>query len=225
MNYKKIWEYSKKFEEIEVRDVFYKIATRLISKSSDLDDRVDAILVVLLTWNRGFYRYRTFDTNHVEEFSNAMREFETIFDLLRRKNLDLDNINFESEIFQNLSSSFADDVPSYKEAILLTFDRFSEILGWTGASKAMHLINARLFMMWDDAIRKNYRCPCSPEGYIEFMKSSQDTAKEIITSYCKEFNCSRGEALESISSLADGKTLPKLIDEYNYVRFTKGLIL
>jgi len=225
MNYKKILQCSKKFEEMEVRDVFYKIATKLISKSSELDDRVDAILVVLLTWNRGFYRYRPFDTEHMEEFSNAMREFEKPFDLLKRKNLDLDNIDLEDKIFQNLNLSVADDIPSYKEVILVIFDRFSEILGSTGASKAMHLINGRLFMMWDNAIRKNCRCPPSPEGYIKFMKSSQDIAKEIVTSYCEEFNCSREEALENICALANGKTLPKLIDEYNYVRFTKGITL
>lgn len=222
MDYRKLLEYSKKFEEIEVRDVFYKIAARLISKSNSLDDKVDAILVILLTWNQAFYRYKPIDANHVETFSNVMREFERIFDLLKGKNLD--NINLGQEIFENRDSTIA-DLPSYKDVILLIFDGFLEVLGPTGASKAMHLINSKLFMMWDNAIRKHYSCSTTSEDYIKFMENMQRIAKEIVRSYCEEFNCSREEAIENICKIANGKTLPKLIDEYNYVRFTQRITL
>lgn len=63
--------------------------------------------------------------------------------------------------------------------------------------------------LWDDAIAKAYGCYSSgnPVGkYLAFMRIARDTVADL---------------QETVRSLLDGKTPLKVLDEYNYARFTK----
>lgn len=94
-------------------------------------------------------------------------------------------------------------------------------LGAVGASKIMHIILPELFPMWDGQMMYAYGCKNnSAENYIKFMKEMQGKAKELLKScnktkedLCKEFEFHR-----------ERRTLPKLIDEYNFVLTRKGYI-
>jgi hypothetical protein len=93
----------------------------------------------------------------------------------------------------------------------------------TDASKILHAIIPNLFVMWDDKIRsaivgeeRDGRCYA-----FMFLPKMQGAAKEYLDSFIKENGGNYKSAALQISKMADNYSLPKLIDEYNYVRYTK----
>lgn len=94
----------------------------------------------------------------------------------------------------------------------------------TGASKILHTIIPDFFVMWDSSIGSGYAVTRTPHGYAyKFLRRMQKQANEAISSYTSEFQCGRETAITSIISEGNGRTITKLIDEYNYAKFTLGL--
>ena len=94
----------------------------------------------------------------------------------------------------------------------------------TGASKILHIINPKLFVMWDGAIRTGYICKLGKtnEGWIwytEFLQAMQNLAKCAIDQVVCECGVSYSEATESLT--CSGHTLAKTLDEYNFMKYTK----
>jgi hypothetical protein len=91
------------------------------------------------------------------------------------------------------------------------FDEFSKVFGQTGASKALSLLNPRLFVMWDTRIRKELKQTLikgigngeTGDLYVIFLKGIQ----RIIEEYDIE------------SKLPPDAVLAKKIDEYHFVKF------
>jgi len=78
-------------------------------------------------------------------------------------------------------------------------------------AKALHLLAPGFFPIWDKRIALAYRCDYSnlpTEHYIRFMEICQNLAQK----------------LQMVVRPAPGKTCLKVIDEYNYSRFTKGWV-
>jgi hypothetical protein len=48
-------------------------------------------------------------------------------------------------------------------------------------------------------------------------------ANQVITSYMKDKKCSREEAINSINRFRQWRPLAKLLDEYNWIRYYKGI--
>jgi len=74
-------------------------------------------------------------------------------------------------------------------------------------AKTLHLLAPGFFPLWDKKIAQAYSSDYSrrpAEQYLSFLKMAQDMARK----------------LQGVS-LPPGKTLLKLIDEYNYAKFTK----
>ena len=86
----------------------------------------------------------------------------------------------------------------------------------------LHAIVPELFVMWDDKIRNNIvearrdgRCYA-----YEFMPNMQGFAKQFLDSYIRENSGDYKSASRKISNMTHDHTLAKLIDEFNYLRFT-----
>ena len=90
---------------------------------------------------------------------------------------------------------------------------------WTGASKIMHIINPDLFIMWDEAIRGGYGCAYTRD-YGEFLLRMQSLAEYAISQIMDEECRSRDSAVESLTTC--GHSLAKVLDEYNFVKFTEN---
>ena len=76
-------------------------------------------------------------------------------------------------------------------------------------AKALHLLAPGFFPLWDAAIAKAYDCHyfADPVGkYLTFMRIARDMVADL---------------QETIHRLLDGKTPLKVLDEYNYAKFTK----
>lgn len=77
-------------------------------------------------------------------------------------------------------------------------------------AKALHLLAPNFFPLWDETIARAYGCYYNEnpaEKYVLFCKITKTIADKV-----------RNYILRS------DKTLTKLIDEYNYSKYTQGWI-
>ncbi|NSW83186.1 MAG: hypothetical protein HPY90_07910 [Syntrophothermus sp.] len=188
------------FKNHEKRDAMYKVATFLVShfwgKPSDM---ADGLGVLLLTWNQAFYRYGLFDFDKLEK---------CLTDNLSRIE------NFRDRDIFTLSSSDNDDIKhlfdDLLKALQIDSGKAQGRRSPVAVAKALHLLAPKFFPLWDNKIAQAYGCYYNEnpaERYVKFCEIIKDIANEV-----KDYT-SRSE-----------KTLLKLIDEYNYSKYTYGWI-
>ena len=93
----------------------------------------------------------------------------------------------------------------------------------TDASKIIHTINPKLFVMWDRNIRKGVMGGETiqyADYYIIFLQRMKNELRELISSCRENSDYGEEESIKVIEGLCDGKTIAKLIDEYNYMNYT-----
>jgi hypothetical protein len=99
------------------------------------------------------------------------------------------------------------------------FDQICSVryVGPTSASKILHLLFPGLFVMWDKYIAEEFRVEMNSQGYLEFLRKSQDTLRSLMNDY-------RNRGLENPEYelyRKYGKPLTKLLDEYNWLTITR----
>lgn len=154
------------------------------------------------------------------EFRGDLREFyriyDDIFSLLK---------GFEDRTIVNID--FNDNV---KNSLCVLFERVgscctSRRFESTAASKILHALVPDLFVMWDRAIRQGIlgdENKKSGRDYsFEFLPKMQKLATYFLDTYIEENGGDYEHASARISQRADGYTLAKLLDELNYLIFTK----
>ncbi len=108
-------------------------------------------------------------------------------------------------------------IVSIFDRLMVVGSRFSHV----AAVKTMHMVNAGLFVMWDNDILENQGHRREPHGWFyayKFLPAMQAEANELIEDYQKLNRASRQEAVRGIEKGCGGrKTLAKLLDEYNYI--------
>lgn len=181
----------------EPRSFCYDISSDLINQAKNIavgswytnDLTIKGILLLLFTWNFASPITKKLDLN-------------TIRQLLVKSQ---DRLLF----LENYSITIADE-----RAWLVVrplFDEFSKVIGQTGASKALSLLNPRLFVMWDTQIRKELKQTLikgigngeTGDSYVIFLRGIQ----RIIETYNIE------------SKLPPDSIIAKKIDEYHFVKF------
>jgi len=188
------------FEKYEKRDAMYKVASFLVShfwgKPSDM---ADGLGVLLLTWNQAFYRYGVFDFDKLEKsITDDLQKIE----------------NFRNRYISSLSRSDEGDIKqlfnNFLEALQIDSGKKQGTKSPVAVAKALHLLAPNLFPLWDDKIARAYGCYYNEnpaEKYVSFCKITKVIADKVKT------YINRGD-----------KTLVKLIDEYNYSKYTQGWI-
>ena len=155
------------------------------------DHPLQASIIILATWNVGRFRFIVNDPQNLVDLKNALEECVPLFAKIKDK-------NFQTVNFDEIG-----------EVIKCIYSKLSAVKGaeYTGSSKIIHLLNQNLFVMWDTYIRDGYKKKEKiPEGtsgddFLKFQKLMQ-----------KLFGHIKWE--DPI------KTLPKAIDEYNYIIYT-----
>ena len=184
------------FQTHEARDSMYKTATFLVDTFwGKPKEMSDSLGVLLLTWNHAFYRYGLFDFNALEK---CIALNQKMLDKYRDRNI-LNYIQDENEEINFLYSQFL-------EALQIANGRLAGRRSPVAVAKGLHLLAPSFFPLWDDKIAKAYKCHYK---YTSFMHEMKKLAEFL--------------ALE-VDTQIMGKTLLKLIDEYNYAKFTKGWI-
>jgi hypothetical protein len=151
------------------------------------DDTIRGILLLLFTWNFAARETKALTYENIRQVLAKSEES------LKR----LDGVKIEQVISAELW-----------EDILQVFSCFKKLMGQTGASKALSLMNPDLFVMWDTKIRKRLNKCLIPgisngeddEHYITFLKG----IKTLIDRY------------DLGSRIPPGASLAKKIDEFNY---------
>jgi len=93
-------------------------------------------------------------------------------------------------------------------------------VGATATSKILHCFNPSFFMMSDRNIRHDYGCSHNEFGYVKFMQYMKLFADALIREYSIARNIPRHSAFPSLVSecRSSARTLPKLLDEYNWIK-------
>ena len=93
----------------------------------------------------------------------------------------------------------------------------------TDASKILHTILPKFFVMWDKKIKDNLLGGGGLGAVyaFRFLPKMQSELNEAINICMKDRIFKRQDAIDYIRKNTNNKTLAKLADEYNYIKFTK----
>jgi len=101
----------------------------------------------------------------------------------------------------------------------------------TGASKILHLLRPELFVMWDLRIAAGYGLckdveqprPNGSEYADLFLRRLTYEADDALEAYSREKGADRHQAAAGILQISGAPTFAKLLDEYNFMKFTVGV--
>ena len=161
-------------------------------------EMADSLGVLLLTWNQAFYRYGLFDFDALEQ---CISQNYTLLDGYRKRNI----LSYSSADDESIGSLFE----QFLSALEICEGKKARAKSPVAAAKGLHLLAPGFFPVWDDRIARRYDChyASDPKGkYLVFTAKIKQVA----------------EKLGSIDTQATGKTLIKLINEYNYAKYTKA---
>ncbi len=185
------------FQQREKRDAMYKTATFLVEHFWGRPlEMAESLGVLLCHWNQAFYRYGPLDYDSLEACIAANQEVLAAY---RKRDI--------------LSYSPADDLQiktlfkQLLDALQICEGKLKGRKSPVAAAKGLHLLAPSFFPLWDDKIARAYGCyyDSKPaDKYIQFLRKT----KMIAQSLAPHLN-------------EDGKTLLKVIDEYNYAKYTK----
>lgn len=171
-------------------------------------------------------------------FQGDPQEFEKIYEeispIIRDlKPLKFENVDFEDdELVRKIDRVFkrvAECSGKHETVCARVFD--DEIVletvekvrryEFTDSSKILHTMLPHLIVMWERDIRKGILGNANRKWETvytwEFLPKMQRELKQAIETCRRERNLSRQDAIRYIRQKCDDKTLPKLIDEYNYM--------
>ena len=199
-NHEEFFKGCEEFEKHEKRDAMYKVATFLVShfwgKPSNM---ADGLGVLLLTWNQAFYRYGIFDFDKLEKsITDNLQKIESF------RNRSILSLSISDE--DNIKDLFA----IFLEALQIYEGKIRGRKSPVPVAKTLHLLAPNFFPLWDDKIARAYGCYYNEnpaEKYVSFCKITKTIADKI----------------KNYINRSD-KTLVKLIDEYNYSKYTQGWI-
>jgi hypothetical protein len=94
-------------------------------------------------------------------------------------------------------------------------------VGATATSKMLHMINPNFFMMADENTRHGYGCYDNQSGYVNFMWRMKFFGDTLMHEYSATRNVPLNSVFPDLVSECNSAatTLPKLLDEYNWVKF------
>ena len=220
VDYKQLLEGSRAFVEKEKRDAMYKVATYLVSEFwGKPRDITDGLGVLLLTWNQALYRYGSFDFELLEKCLN-----ENMGKLQQLRERDIFSYNDKDA---NITKGLFD---SLLEALQDPKGRKSPV----AVSKALHLMAPKFFPLWDNDISKAYGChwyysEAAADKYLEFMGKMRTLAENILQNFIDTEGGTRETAIKTICercsrNMPFTKSLLKIIDEFNYSRYSKNWV-
>lgn len=203
---------SEKFEKEEARADIYPMVRYWIENGDSMIDKIRGVATLLYIWNAGYYGRAK------KGFSGAVATVGQLFSDKEFRKLENELENFD------LCSI---NIINYKNQITEFYKciRKHKGLGPTATSKVLHIIHPKLFVMWDDEISKKfhynhrkrglYHSRCSGICYYEFLKDTKKEIKDVLR------QVSQKEIKNASFEIAGyKKTIPKIIDEFNYMQYT-----
>jgi len=192
-----------------LEDSYRQILNRLDiwNNLAEIDDsRTTCILEFLNKWKCRL----SYDC--ISSLARTLRE--TSESLLKFKSYRLEEVSFDSLV-------------DHLDDIKVVFRRIASVragvrtVGATATSKILHLVNPRFFMMSDRNIRHGYGYSDDEVGYGRFVRYMKSFADALIHEYSSARNIPVNSVFSSLVSECKSRatTIPKLLDEYNWVKF------
>jgi len=217
LSWRKIEKKHEEFLKKEPRECAYKIAKECIDKywregeipDKDLEKITEAVLTFLLVWNSPLYRNCSLKKGFIKKIKSKIKN--------NKKKLD----NFRGKCISNLDNSMKNDIKNLYNSFLraLVCDKKkgnTEINSPVSTVKFLHIICPNFFPLWDRAIAKRYGCrwgksEFSFKSYWKYMVKVKDQVENL-----------KDPETGEIKEILKEYTILKLIDEYNYMSYTKG---
>lgn len=152
-------------------------------------------------------------------FQGDVKKLQMIYKEIRPiikelENEKIEDVNFKDEELEKKIRNLFDKV-----ADCTLINRYES----TDASKILHTILPNFFVMWDNSI-KFWVVESGKNGETYaffFLPKVQEELGEAIRSCMEEQEFTRKQAIEYTCEKCDNKTLAKLVDEYNLMKYTK----
>jgi len=180
------------FEANESRDIFYRAATELVNLALLGKTSLTVAEALAVLLQTWNKAYYQYRKFDNDHFASIERLLELHHTALKR--------------YRN--RSITDLVSKEQDTITQVFQAFERVLGPVGAAKALHLLAPRLFPLWDRAIAQAYGLPLSRAGSNGY-------------GYWCYMLISKRQCMDVIRDIPRCQSPLKLIDEYNYCRYTK----
>ena len=158
------------------------------------------------------------DEKNVNGILLGLKRSVPMLNLLQRKTL-LD-IKFDEIICEGLSAS--ELIANVFHEIANAGRRYESV----ATSKMLNAaVNKSLFVMWDCNIQWSYNVSGNGYAYAHrFLPKMQELAQQAINEVINKEGISHQEAVKSFTDHCKNRnSLAKIIDEYNYVKFTLGI--
>jgi hypothetical protein len=179
----------------------YRVATYLVDQWWDQPSKLaDGIGVLLFSWHQAHYRFGLPDLERLEQLLDGRAKL-----LLNLRYCDIAEFSNPAQRATQVAELFHDMLEALKIAAGKSAGRKSPV----AVAKALHLLAPKFFPIWDEKIARAYDCYYGADpfsAYVKFIGISQQLVIALAP---------------AISALLDGKTSLKLVDEYNYAKFTK----
>ena len=219
----------KAYVQNEQRDYLYLDATLDIERHwGEPEVFNDTLWRFLKSWNKAFYnRYPITNPGLLPPW---IRKHSAKLSDLREKNLIY--IDWSGGLFRPDTETL---IWGLLDALV---GRNSSGVGYSpvAAGKVLNLLAPAMFPLWDQGIKKAYgysRTGLSgTRDYLPFIGKMQDCCRDLVGQYKAGHGLLNAETAESdlineclkASGATYHKTLLKLVDEYNYAKFTKHWI-
>lgn len=206
-----------------------KIACYLYDKFTDSDRQYRKLIEIgtinltqkehtkkLIEWLRNWGCRQFKKENEELSIANLMTWFSKYSNKLPHYNTMLLKCTEEAlkgypEIFDSLSNTIiAERIMKNKNT--------NVTVGPVGASKILFALRPNLFAPWDTPIYKYYKYKSTGESYINYLKNIKQQL-EILQGECRSKGLNIDDVPKNIGR--NISTLPKIIDEYNWVTITR----
>jgi len=242
LNWEKIEKKHKEFLWKEPRECAYEIAKEYINKywkggeipKEDLQKITEAVLTFLFVWNSAFYRGCIFEENFIKKIKDKIKNNKEKLDYFKRKCIC--ELNTSDNLMKN---DIKDLYESFLEVLTCEKEKGNTKLhneeGGQGSdqgskeengntksyspvstAKFLHIFCPNFFPLWDRTIADRYGCS------YKNGKNSFESYWEYMIKVKEQINNIEGTKTGEIKEILKEYTILKLVDEYNYMSYTKG---
>lgn len=215
--FRKFQKVCRHFQEKE--DATYRVASRYTTRSwGKTADVADGITVLLLLWNKAFYdRYRP----RFRYLTRALEKNVTTINRLRRRSILSYHPKRDARDIRKIFQSLVEPLSAKGKKTPV------------GVAKALHLLAPEFLPLWDGRIARKYRCGWSKRKppvscYLKFVEEIQQVCKHIVADYTKTNRLPARIAVKRIEEHCCfgnfGRSLIKLVDEYNFEKFVRPFL-
>jgi hypothetical protein len=183
----------------------YPMIFQWTQRFTDIKSKTAGAAAFLYTWNSELY-------------TDSQAKFWRVADAVQEV---LDDATLQGVLAALDSAEIDSQLNAVSDNITRAYQIVSgnKLIQMTGASKVLHVLNPKLFVMWDGDIRTHYHTRHGSQHdqgdkqcYLAFLQDMREELDGVLEDKSKEL------LLDELGAIAGyGKTLAKALDEHNFI--------